>query len=281
MLTVSGTTSFVSSTTLLKAGLVMKFANLTLVCCLFCLLSLGVSAQDDPFGGDDSDQSSDPFAVSGQEKGSDPFGTAGKESNSDPFAVDLPEMAIRRPRSKTVSVKIDSSEAINRIRLALDHSTTQSFNETPLVEVVRELAETHKIRILVDGRALEEAGFSEEEPITIGLKDVSLRSFLRLMLRSMGLTYAARDEVLVITTREAAERNLQLRTYRLNSSLSGNCEEVIAAIQKTVEPKAWSGDGGSASITSVLNDVIIVSATESLHERVQDFFEKVDAALAQ
>jgi uncharacterized membrane protein YgcG len=108
---------------------------------------------------------------------------------------------------------IGSNDKERRIQKSLDESTTQNFDETPLVEAIREIRETHNIPIQVDGRALEEIGLSEEEPITISLEDVSLRSFLRLMLREIDLTYMIQDEVMQITTIEKAEQNLINKVY--------------------------------------------------------------------
>ena len=108
---------------------------------------------------------------------------------------------------------IGDNETERRIQAALDLETSQTFDETPLVEAVREIRETHDIPIKVDGRALEEIGLSEEEPITIDLQNVSLRSFLRLMLRELDLTYLIQDEVMQITTIEKAEQNLVNKVY--------------------------------------------------------------------
>ena len=54
--------------------------------------------------------------------------------------------------------------------------------------------------------ALEEIGVGTDEPVTINLHNVSLRSALRLMLKKLQLTYIIQDEVLMITTPEEAEK---------------------------------------------------------------------------
>jgi hypothetical protein len=60
---------------------------------------------------------------------------------------------------------------------------------------------------------LEEIGLSADQPVSITLKNVTLRSFLRLMLRELDLTYMIKDEVMQITTIEAAEQNLVNKVY--------------------------------------------------------------------
>ena len=49
--------------------------------------------------------------------------------------------------------------------------------------------------------------------MTKNLKGVSSKSALRLMLHELGLTYVIKDEVLLITTTEAAESKLSTRVY--------------------------------------------------------------------
>lgn len=239
----------------------MKLVNLSLLFSCLLFVSSRVSAQNDPVRDSDSNPARDPFARTEPKQGSD----------SDPFAGN----------SKPIPTVIDAGKASDRIRKVLGHSTSQHFDETPLVEAIHKLSVAHDIPIVVDGRAIEEIGLSDEEPIVIDLHHVSLRSFLRLMLHDLNLTYTVHDSVLVITTQEASETYLDLRAYRLNSSLAGHSKEVIAAIRKTIEPRAWDEVGGYASIEPVIEDVIVVSTTETMHEQIQDFLDKVEAAIEQ
>ncbi len=64
---------------------------------------------------------------------------------------------------------------------------------------IQKVAEDHDIPIVLDTKALEELGLSSDTPINISLKNVSLRSFLRLMLKEHDLTYMIKDEVMKIT----------------------------------------------------------------------------------
>ena len=56
-------------------------------------------------------------------------------------------------------------------------------------------------------------GSTRDEPVTINLQNVTLRSALRLMLKRMQLTYIIKDEVLMITTPEEAESELIAKVY--------------------------------------------------------------------
>ncbi|MEM1069110.1 MAG: hypothetical protein AAGI63_09460, partial [Planctomycetota bacterium] len=108
---------------------------------------------------------------------------------------------------------VGDNETERMIESALDNEMSANFVELPLGEAVRQIGEEHDIPIVVDNRALEEIGLSADEPVNLQLKNVSLRSFLRLMLRELDLTYMIKDEVMQITTIEAAEQNLINKVY--------------------------------------------------------------------
>ena len=73
------------------------------------------------------------------------------------------------------------------------------------------LKDYHQIEIQLDKRAMDDAGIGTDTPVTKSLKGVSLKSALRLMLPELNLTYVIKDEVLLITTTEAAENMLTTR----------------------------------------------------------------------
>ena len=65
----------------------------------------------------------------------------------------------------------------------------------------------------IDQRAVEDSGLTIDVPVAKTLKDISLRSALKLILRDLGLTYLIEDEVLQITTPEEAETRLITVVY--------------------------------------------------------------------
>lgn len=161
--------------------------------------------------------------------------------------------------------------------MQLDDKTTQTFIEVPLQDAVQQLSQTHDIPILVDTRALEEFGLTPDAPVTLALRDVSLRSFLRLMLHKFDLTYTVKDEVMQITTVQAAEQNLTLEMYKFSDELTAKSDRILKALTSSVVPAAWDVSGGPCSVTAIDN-VLIVSAPESIHEDVIEFLEKLQQA---
>ncbi|QDS95253.1 hypothetical protein FF011L_40460 [Roseimaritima multifibrata] len=121
----------------------------------------------------------------------------------------------RRRLERYGSLDLSGDNPIERrIYSALDDEATSGpFLEEPLTQVARTLSEAHDIPIRIDSRALEEDGLSGDMPVTIDIKGTTLRSFMRLMLEDLDLTYMIDDEVLKITTITTAEANLVTKVY--------------------------------------------------------------------
>ena len=98
---------------------------------------------------------------------------------------------------------VGDNSAERRIEATLDDETTLPFVETPLEEAIQTISRQHDIPIIIDRLALEEIGITTDTPVNIDLKNVSLRSAIRIMLRELSLTYVIKDEVMQITTEEA------------------------------------------------------------------------------
>ena len=101
----------------------------------------------------------------------------------------------------------------SKILAALDQPTEFDFQELPLTDVVSHVKQKHKIEIVLDNKALSDEGVVADTPITQTLKNLSLRSALRLMLTQLDLTYVMCDGYLLITTNSEAEAMLSFKVY--------------------------------------------------------------------
>ncbi|HWG46540.1 MAG TPA: hypothetical protein VN688_27505 [Gemmataceae bacterium] len=90
-----------------------------------------------------------------------------------------------------------------------------NFVNQPLRQVIDDLRGLYGINIYVDDPALAEKGISQDLPVTIKLEQISLKSALNLLLRSVHLTYVVRDDVLQITTDEHARGKLEQKVYQV------------------------------------------------------------------
>ncbi|MEQ8786937.1 MAG: hypothetical protein RIC55_11585 [Pirellulaceae bacterium] len=120
------------------------------------------------------------------------------------------------------------SEAEQKIHEALTQPTSLEFIETPLSDVVDFLKDHHQINIELSTTPLDAVGIGSDTPITRNLKGLPLASGLRLMLRDLDLTYVVQDDVLLITTSEAASKMVELRVYDVSAMLGpGDSSETL------------------------------------------------------
>ena len=223
--------------------------------------SLGFAQSSDPFGGSGATDLHDPFAAPNQPKPS--------SVNSKP--TQMRRVAKRPPIGENQVVTIGSDNASEaRILASLDDETSIQFIETPLGEAMQNISDMHKIPIVIDRQSLEELGIATDVPVTLALEHVTLRSALRLMLRSLDLTYVIEHEVLMVTTAEASEQRRVIKMYRLPKAMQDKSEEIVEVMRETLSPTKWQSSGGTAAI-SALDNILIVSVNEPMHHEVENF----------
>ena len=144
------------------------------------------------------------------------------ERSAVPFADDTPILypakdtweLLTEKRKKFDRISLaQSNEAETRILDELDKRTEVQYLDTQLGDVVNDLELRHKINIELDNAALTADGKGSETLINKQLKDLTLKSALRLILEEQALTYVIENEVLVITTKTAAETKTPTRVY--------------------------------------------------------------------
>ncbi len=131
------------------------------------------------------------------------------------------------------------------------------------------------VPIILDNRALDDIGVGTDTPVTVNLNEISLRSVLRLMLRDLDLTYVVADEVLQITTVEAAEGQLMQHVYLVDDlavtqgpSRLGVLAELIV---QTIASDTWEEVGGAGVVVPLDHlGIIVVSQTSDVHQRIAD-----------
>jgi hypothetical protein len=140
------------------------------------------------------------------------------------------------------SIGPESGAAEVKVLAALAEDTRMEFIETPLEQVVAFLRDQHNINIELDKASLDEIGIGTDVPVTLSLKGVSLRSALQLMLRDLGLTYIAENEVLVIVTPESAKSRPEVRVYNIADLIGeGESAELLAKTLLAIQPAGVPG----------------------------------------
>lgn len=180
------------------------------------------------------------------------------------------ELALANAEGKAEEKSADNS-AMDAIRHALDHKTEFEFVETPLADVIEYLAKKHNINIQLDKKALDNAGLGSDTPITRTLRDISLRSALRLILREFDLTWLIESEVLMITTIDEAGQRLDPQVYDVDDlvTIEGGLDydSLIETITSIVAPTTWDDVGGPGSVAP-LHRMLVISQTAEVHEQI-------------
>jgi len=191
---------------------------------------------------------------------------------------------VNKAEKLPVSIPVQSPSYIKaeqKIIEALDSKTRVDMIDVPLIDVVDFLSEFHDIEVIIDNKALNDVGIDPSTPVTCDLKEISLRSALRLILRELGLTYTIEDEVLLITTPEEAETQLPLRIYPVtdlfrfeqeDGRVSYDLDSLKDLIMTVVAPCSWPAQSGPAPIDSIaMSDsvALIIPQTWEIHEELE------------
>lgn len=129
-----------------------------------------------------------------------------------PGAKEWEELTKRREKYKEPTLA-PVSPAEEKIRKSLTRPITVDFRETPLDQITKFVQDFAGINVVLDQVGLDEAGVDSEEPVSLQLEDIPLKSALKLMLGPLELAYLIKDDVLLITSKERAESLLVTKVY--------------------------------------------------------------------
>ncbi|HUG69835.1 MAG TPA: hypothetical protein VMM76_18935 [Pirellulaceae bacterium] len=146
---------------------------------------------------------------------------------------------------------------------------TVDLSESSLREVIEWLRTERKLVVLTDGSALAEAGVQTGEPISDRLDNAPIYLLLN-RLRASGLAWYFEDDILHVTSTEAAEAHLTTVPYNLGDLLdAGYDTEVLGnVIEQAIAPDSWLSVGGEG-VLSFLGDVMFLRHTGDVHRQVE------------
>ncbi|MGC3970193.1 MAG: STN domain-containing protein [Pirellulales bacterium] len=177
-----------------------------------------------------------------------------------------------------------------RIRQALVEQTELQYLDTTLEDVAMDISLRHKIPVMLDLPALTADGKGKETPVSLQVRETSLRNGLRLLLAGQGLTYVVRNEMLLLTTKSAAEAAGSTRVYQVhdlflpssNPHALTNYDSLMEIIVSTVQPESWQEAGGTAGTIRSFNGpgviALVIKQTEEAHDQIYDLLTTLRAA---
>jgi hypothetical protein len=124
------------------------------------------------------------------------------------------------------------------IRTALARTVTLKYERVPLYEVAEDLQAKLGIPVRLDVTALADAEIQPHVPVTIAVSNISAKSAIDLMLRTLGLTAIAQYEVLLITSVEEADNMLDTRVYDVSDLIGAGAKKPRGA---SVSPAPATG----------------------------------------
>ncbi len=166
---------------------------------------------DDPFGNAPSPPAKAAKNAEAGDDESDPFGGPAPKGLTPDTKPPVPaqkaaaaQPAAKKPRPAP-AVKIPLHCGETAILKAMEEKTSLDFDEIPLEDVIDRLQNEHRIPIMLDAKALKEAGIEPDAPVTCWIHDLPLRSALRIMLGNLKLEWTIWSNVVWITSPEKAE----------------------------------------------------------------------------
>jgi hypothetical protein len=171
------------------------------------------------------------------------------------------------------------SKKIEQALAAPLHKAGLDYADQPLQDVVTQLSDEYGIPIHVSKTALKDAGISTDAPVSVSIHNISLRSALRLMLKSLQLAYVIQDEVLFITTPEDAENDLKVCVYdvRRIAGDKGELTPLMDTISGCVAKETWAKNGkGIAEICSPQPGFLVITQTQAVHNDIRHLLTTLD-----
>lgn len=163
------------------------------------------------------------------------------------------------------------TEAEKQVQAALETVVDADFSEVPISDAVSKLSADHKVNVVLDLGALKTLNVQQPVLVNLSVQKIQLRSVLNLVCRENGLAWIVEDEVIKITTAQAADSRLVTRTYPV-ADLIGSPEDLKSlktAVEKTATAAAWDVLGGQASAATLDSaKSLIVTQTWSGHQQV-------------
>ncbi len=184
-----------------------------------------------------------------------------------------------RKHARQTMIAEPSQHAV--LRGLLSQNIDVDLSEVPLDSAIRTLAEQSKADIRLDWPALRDAGVRRREPISLQLRERSLRTVLDLLVSNLDLAWIMRDGVLWITTPEQEQRLLVVALYDVRDLCRNNNESdaLLQAIQSQTDPESWLDAGGEGDVRFLRPGLMAVRHTEQVQASILKLLEAYRTAL--
>lgn len=159
------------------------------------------------------------------------------------------------------------------------------FEEQTLDEVLETLSKDYQLEFQLDVPALAEIGLRPDTPVTLTVKNATLRQVLTQMLRHVDpdLTVVAYDDYYLVSTRDVDEDRLLTKVLPVADLVREEyaLTDLSEAIQSMVEPDTWDVSAGPGPIAEFPRaNALLVSQTPQVLIAIDDFLATLRRIIA-
>ena len=166
------------------------------------------------------------------------------------------------------------------VERALEREWNAVFKKHPLHAVLAEVSQAFSISVKINETALAEFGIRTSEPVTVTLKDQSLRSVLNSILKPLDLVAVVREGSLQITPTDLASEDHFLKLYDLRHfpTLHDGDELTEAIMQATDSWLDIDGLGGNLALSP--SGILLVRQSYLGHRQVGQLISNLQKSLS-
>ncbi len=176
-------------------------------------------------------------------------------------------------RGKQFMVATDPAD---QVRNQLLKPVTLSSTSMPIERVLDLLQQEIGVPIELSRESLLESSIDPKQSIPMQVSGTA-RDHLRRVCKQLQLEYIVHEGNVEIASAEYAQKHPVLRLYDLSYVMldSRNVASLIDGMESLISPTAWQSNGGQCSI-AVVDSVLVIRATESMHLQIEQFLSRVD-----
>src|SRR3974377_410928 len=119
--------------------------------------------------------------------------------NAIKYAKNFKDLTRERLRTNA-RLEVKKDPKVRGTEAKLKKPISLNVDKQPLSEAITFLQNYTGLNIVLDPKALSDEGLTSASPVSLTVNNVQIKTALKLLLRPLGLTYKAEDEVLLITS---------------------------------------------------------------------------------
>ena len=165
------------------------------------------------------------------------------------------------------------------LRESLAQSISIDLYQSPLVQVVQQLAQVSDVDVRLDQAGLKNSGIRERVAVDLSLDEQPLNVGLDVLTGKLGLAWVVRDGVVWVTNRENVPALIAVYDVRDLCRNIGESAGLKRAIVSQTVPESWSDGAGDGTIFFPLPGTMVVQQPEELQNEVLELLENYRSAL--